>query len=451
MRPSYMRLMQMLLLWLALVAANAGCDGTQTSGLGGPLDTRAELGDGPCYDANGTLTTETAVYVDGVAASLGHAAYSYCPSSGVDRSGWAVDGFFHTLEEAVVETEPQGTVLVSAPGYRGASLTASWRIANTEETQPAQPAAVSDGEWRISVPGREAAYILKLSLIWSTGDASYAATALVGSAGTGYSSLVVVSPVGDPAIHPTLLPEAFVACEPGEAVLRFCDPAADHAWLEIGIKPLLDLARGTSLSWDDGLIHGVFTSSNVDADDWAAPMEDQTAVTVNSSGLGDEVIDIVRSIPVFDPQYRAGVCSATPPVAMRGVTAMCDLEITGSGRLVEEDVLRLDAALGDAAVLYRYEPVVAGTTAGWQSVLVDPGDDLDELLGRWRVDMIDAAEELGFDPEATDSGSYEVRGLMIRPLPRLTQQEWEAVLSRVGEAGFGLEMQLRFEDWNGLL
>ena len=130
---------------------------------------------------------------------------------------------------------------------------------------------------------------------------------------------------------------------------------------------------------------------------------------------------------------------------------MCDLEVLGDGGLVEDDVVRLDQALADAAVLYRYEPVVTGTTAGWQRLLVDPGDDLDELIGRWRADMVDAAEELGFNPEAADSGSYEIRGLMIRPPPRCTQDAWMAALARVGDAGFGLEMHLRTEDWNGLL
>ena len=440
MRPRSMRSMPILMLSLVLMTATCACDGVDTHQAGGVPSTSPETKvpvDGPCYDASGTLVAGTGVFVDGVSASFGSATYTFCPSAGVDQSATAADGFFHMLDQTIVDAEPGGSVRVSAPGYLGASLTSTWRIANTQrEEHTVQPVAVGDGAWLISVPDREATHILHLGLVWSTGDASYAVTVVVGDSGMDYTSLVMVSPGGDPAISPTLLPEAFVVCASSDVELRFCDPDADYAWLEIGIKPLSDLTPGSNLSWDGGLFPGVITSSNAHADDWAVPIKDQSAVTVNYSGLGDEVIDIVNSIPVFDSQYRAGLCAATSPADMRGVTAMCDLEVLGDGGLVEDDVVRLDQALADAAVLYRYEPVVTGTTAGWQRLLVDPGDDLDEL---------------GFNPEAADSGSYEIRGLMIRPLPRCTQDEWMAALARVGDAGFGLEMHLRTEDWNGLL
>jgi hypothetical protein len=162
-----------LLVAVFLVAGLASCAGETAP-------TTTARPDGPCLDEGDRLVVGASVYVEGEAASFGYATYSRCPWFGPQPTNLAADGFFYDLDRVRVEAEPGETIQIEAPGYPGADLSAGWRAELGEAIGGAEASNLDDGRWEVAAPDDDGVYVLHLGLEWSTGEAAYAATVVVG-------------------------------------------------------------------------------------------------------------------------------------------------------------------------------------------------------------------------------------------------------------------------------
>ena len=402
--------------------------------------------DGPCLDADDHLVVDSTVSVAGEAASFGYATYSHCPWIETTRSDIAADGFFHDLDQVRVEAEPSGTILIEAPGYPGANLSGGWLIEFTDESQVAAMSAAGEGRWEVAVPDHAAVYRLGLSLKWSTGSAAYAAIVVVGDPAE--NALVAITPDHDVAIHPTLLPENLAACDAGEDVLLFCDPNVDYIWLELDVRPTSSLF--IEYSSPDPFVPGALDLGGPpQAENLGILLSADEILTVSSSGIDtDTVYQILATIPAFDPVARDTACGELDPVELIDYTWMCDLVVSVDGEMGEDDLRELAGVMGNADVLYQFHVVLPGT---WMDdwVLVYPRETLDGELAAWRSKILDAAEEVGYDPGLLDDPGSRFDHVMVQPQPDLSSEHWVTIVKRLETAGFNVDLELRQGQWYG--
>jgi len=402
--------------------------------------------DGPCLDETDNLVGGSNVYVEGIRASFGYATYNSCPWIEGRPAGMSADGFLHDLDQVRIEVDPSAVVSIEAPGHPGADLSAGWSIQLTTESAIAAMPVGADGEWEVVAPDRPAVYTLQLGLTWSTGDASYAATVVVGDA-TENLDLVSVAPDHDVEIHPTLLPGNLVECEPGEAVLRFCDPEADYVWIELYVRQAasLDFSR----SYPDDLLLGAVRLEGGWPEHVGVMVSADEILTATSSGIErDSVNQILASIPAFDPTARGAACAQIDPVEFVDYIWMCDLAVTVDGEMGLDDLRALTDVVGREAILYQFTPALPGTSmVGW--ALVYPSESLDDELAVWRSDVVGAAEEIGYDAGLLDDPGSVFTDVLVQPQPAVAPNEWATVVVVLEAAGFDLEVWLRTGQWYG--
>lgn len=142
-----------------------GC-GDEVAGPGGPCLDAA-------YEVVGDIDLTVSAGSQNTTAAFGWMRANPCP--GANSAGpLEADGFFHTLDESLINLEPGREVAVAGPGFRDADLATDWPIV-------AKRTLASGGtEWTLRAPQGHGRYEVLFSLRWAQGEAAYKALIDVG-------------------------------------------------------------------------------------------------------------------------------------------------------------------------------------------------------------------------------------------------------------------------------
>ena len=153
----------------------AWLESISAGGLGGTVAIAADPSlprpAGPCLDGSQRARGETTLLVSSgaqtVEASLGHINIGACPGIGKDgEAGLHGDGFFMTLEDAVLSVDSEDLLTIYALGVRTPRLVGGLTVVDE--------GATSDGyRWEAIAPATPGTHELDLQILWAEGDALY--------------------------------------------------------------------------------------------------------------------------------------------------------------------------------------------------------------------------------------------------------------------------------------
>lgn len=162
-----------------LVVLVVACNSAADSSTSIEQTTQSSLFGIPCVSASGEITSDIGVTVqaggDEVAAVLGWVSAAPCSGDGPEVVG---DGFFESLEAAVVGIDVGDRIRVLAPGFDAAHFEPVWSGEAGSGEILADSSKVEPGVWEITeFPSEEGVHVLNLRFEYGEdNDAAFAVT-----------------------------------------------------------------------------------------------------------------------------------------------------------------------------------------------------------------------------------------------------------------------------------